>query len=200
MACLVPAPRSWSGDVTVESWPSKAACRWKHEQAQLHPVQEAFIEHGAVQCGYCTPGFLMSSAMLLEEKSNPTRSEIEQAITGNLCRCTGYYKIVQAIEVQGANSRLKRKRSTMGRYTSYQTTGKKPQRAGVHPVMRGIGCILMAIVPIISYLSAVLIVKYGDNQGWPIPPSWYGQPTIPPVLLRLEGLRPLWISSPCKRT
>jgi len=63
----------------------------------LHPIQEAFVAHGAVQCGFCTPGMILSAKALLDRNSSPTEDEIRVAISGNLCRCTGYQKIVEAI-------------------------------------------------------------------------------------------------------
>jgi len=67
------------------------------KDGSLHPLQRSFVDHGAVQCGFCSPGMIMSAYGLLQEKTDPTDEEIKESIEGNLCRCTGYVKIIEAI-------------------------------------------------------------------------------------------------------
>jgi hypothetical protein len=79
----------------------------------------------------------------------------------------------------------------MGKYTSYSRSKPKPKVQGVHPVMRGIGCILIVVVPILAYGLAILLIDYGARHGWPIPATWFGPPSIPPILWKLQGLNPI---------
>ncbi|MDP8205292.1 MAG: (2Fe-2S)-binding protein [Candidatus Electryonea clarkiae] len=74
------------------------------ENGELSKLQEAFVKHGAIQCGYCTPGMIMTSTELLRHNPNPTEHEIRHAISGNLCRCTGYQKIVEAVTACGSET------------------------------------------------------------------------------------------------
>lgn len=76
------------------------------EGNQLHPLQKNFLQHGAVQCGFCTPGMVLSSYALLEENQNPTEEEIKVAIAGNLCRCTGYKQIIDAVKTTAKELRV----------------------------------------------------------------------------------------------
>jgi carbon-monoxide dehydrogenase small subunit len=96
LSCLMLAAQLQGRSITtIEGLGSKEA---------LHPVQEAFVEKGAVQCGFCIPGMVLASVDFLREHPAPTREEIRKGLSGNLCRCTGYHKIVDAVEA--AASRL----------------------------------------------------------------------------------------------
>lgn len=88
-SCMFPALKAVGKHiVTIEGLSSNGI---------LHPIQEAFLKHGGFQCGYCTPGMMMSAKALLERNKSPTEEEVRDALDGNLCRCTGYVKIVEAV-------------------------------------------------------------------------------------------------------
>ena len=96
-SCMVLAVQANGADVKTIEGLSKGE--------DLHPVQEGFWERHGLQCGFCTPGMIMTSVALLEENSDPSESEIRHGIDGNLCRCTGYHNIVRAVEYAGAKMR-----------------------------------------------------------------------------------------------
>ena len=103
LSCLIPVFKAdGAGILTVEGMA---------KGDRLHPLQQSFWEQGAVQCGYCTPGMLLSAKALLDEKPEPSLEEIKKAISGNLCRCTGYGSIVRAIQV-GAEKMRQEKEGT----------------------------------------------------------------------------------------
>jgi len=97
LSCLTLAVSASGKEITTIEGLSK--------DGKLHPLQEAFVNHGAIQCGFCTPGMILSAKSLLDENPSPSDDEIKEAISGNFCRCTGYYKIVNAIKA--ASKRIK---------------------------------------------------------------------------------------------
>ncbi len=90
-SCILPAQEVEGKSVTTIEGLTDA-------QGNLHPIQKAFIEHGAIQCGFCTPGMVLSAKALLDENPKPTDEEVRNGIAGNICRCTGYLQIVEAIK------------------------------------------------------------------------------------------------------
>jgi len=97
-SCLFPAMRARGKEViTIEGISG-------NRRSELHPLQEAFIEHFSVQCGYCTPGMIMTAKALLDENPKPTEEEVKEYLRGNLCRCTGYTKIIEAVLAAAART------------------------------------------------------------------------------------------------
>ena len=98
LSCLILAAAATGKDiVTIEGLAS---------EEKLHPLQKSFVEHGAIQCGYCTPGMILTAKALLDGNPEPTEQEVRKAISGNLCRCTGYTKIVEAVLATTTESSL----------------------------------------------------------------------------------------------
>ena len=109
-ANAAPARCSW----TASPWPPASSSPWPPrarrsppsrvlaEGEKLHPVQEAFVKHAAIQCGFCTPGMVLAAKALLDENPEPTSGDVRRAISGNLCRCTGYQQIVDAVMAAAA--------------------------------------------------------------------------------------------------
>jgi len=97
-SCMMLAVESDGHEVTTV----EGLARLAGDEDQLSPLQEAFVEHNAVQCGFCTPGMLISAHALLERNSDPTEEQIRGALVGNLCRCTGYLRIIQAVQTAAA--------------------------------------------------------------------------------------------------
>ncbi len=107
-SCLLPAARANGKKVlTTEGLAPSANGKMSVEQ-ELHPIQRAFLESGAVQCGYCTPGMLLSTKALLDNNPDPTEDEIKLALEGVLCRCTGYVKIIDAVKLAAEKIRSKK--------------------------------------------------------------------------------------------
>jgi len=101
LSCLTPALKADGAEILTVEGMAKGE--------KLHPLQEAYWEEGAVQCGYCTPGMLLSARVLLDENPAPSVKEVKEAISGNLCRCTGYSKIIRAIQVASEKTEKERR-------------------------------------------------------------------------------------------
>lgn len=98
-SCMIPSVKAGGTCViTIEGL---------EENGKLHPIQQAFVDAGAVQCGFCTPGMILSTKALLDKRPDPTKEEIRSALAGNICRCTGYVKIEQAVELAANAIRLR---------------------------------------------------------------------------------------------
>ena len=93
-SCLLPAMKVQGKTITT--------IEGLAEGDTLHPLQESFLDAGAVQCGFCTPGMILSAKALLDHKKNPTDEEIKRALSGNICRCTGYVQIIEAVKIAAA--------------------------------------------------------------------------------------------------